>query len=409
MRRPAGPDADGVGRALVKGISELLTPHTAIVDAAMATEGERVAWVGPESEVPAEYSRWPTLDLGGRAVIPGLVDSHTHLVWAGDRLDEYVLRSEGVSYAELLAAGGGIQKSVASTRAATENGLLMLARRRAGSFLRGGVTALEIKSGYGLDTESELRMLRVARQLGEDGPQRVTTTLLAHVPDPDVDRHVAVDRFVAETIPEAARTGLADAVDVFCDEGAFTLAEAERILEAGLRHGLKVKAHAEQLTHTGAARLVAALGGVSADHLECATSDDLTAMAEAGTVATILPVAAMLLRKPVPSASILRSSRVTYAVASDHNPGSSPVFGLLPALQLAIATAGLTVREALIAGTANAGKALGEPSWGTLHAGSHADYLVVDSPRALMPLYTWGSPSIKEMVIGGRSVWRKDG
>lgn len=398
-----------VRRTLVKGISELLTPHTALTGAAMALEGERVAWVGLETQVPPEYSAWPTLDLDGRAVIPGLVDSHTHLVWAGDRLDEYVLRSQGVSYAELLAAGGGIRNTVAPTRAASENGLLMLARRRAGAFLRGGVTAMEIKSGYGLDTESELKMLRVARKLGEDGPQRVTTTLLAHVPDPDVERRFAIDRFVMETLPEAARTGLADAVDVFCDEGAFTLTEARRILEAGLGRGLKVKAHAEQLTHTGAARLVAELGGLSADHLESATKDDFEALAEAGSVATVLPVAALLLKKPVPNADVLRGSGVTFAVASDHNPGSSPVFGLLPALQLAIATSGLTVQEALIAGTANAGKALGRPGWGTLQAGSPADYLVVDSARALMPLYTWGSPTIREMVVGGRSVWRKDG
>jgi len=402
-------DATAATGMLIKGISELYTPHEAVPNAAMAVADGRVAWVGAEAAVPLRFSTWPSVDLGGNAVIPGLVDSHTHLIWAGDRLDEYLLRARGASYAEILAAGGGIHETVTATNDASEPTLLMLARRRAGAFLRGGVTALEIKSGYGLTTEGELRMLRVARRLGEEGSQRVTTTLLAHVPDKSLPRGDYLERFLSETLPEAARLRLADAVDVFCDEGAFTLAETRRILEAALTYGLKVKAHAEQLTHTGAARLVAELGGVSADHLELATADDLAALAAAGTVATFLPVAALLLRRPTPEMAAVRASGVRVAVASDHNPGSSPVFGLLPVLQLAVAIWGMSVEEALVAGTANAGLALDRPEWGNLAVGSVADYLVIDSPRALTPLYTWGSPSLKEMVIGGRTVWRKDG
>ncbi len=394
---------------LVKGISELYTPHEAVPAAAMAVADGRVAWVGAEQALPAPFSTWPSVDLGGNAVIPGLVDSHTHLVWAGDRLDEYLMRARGASYAEILAAGGGIHETVAATNDASEATLLLLARRRAGSFLRGGVTTLEIKSGYGLSTEGELRMLRVARRLGEEGSQRVTTTLLAHVPDKDMARGDYLERFLSETLPETVRLGLADAVDVFCDDGAFTLSETRRILEAALSYGLKIKAHAEQLTHTGAARLVAELGGVSADHLELATGEDLAALAAAGTVATFLPLAALLLRLPTPAIAEVRASGVKVAVASDHNPGSSPMFGLLPVLQLAVAVWGMSVEEALVAGTANAGLALGRPEWGRLAVGSVADYLVIDSPRALTPFYTWGSPSLKEMVIGGRTVWRKDG
>lgn len=394
---------------VVKGIGELYTPDRLIRSAAMALRGGSVVWVGEEATLGGEHVDWPAVDLGGNAVIPGLVDSHTHLVWAGDRLDEYLRRARGASYAAALTAGDGIHATVRATREASEAALLLAARRRAGAFLRSGVTAMEVKSGYGLTTEAELRMLRVARRLGEEGPQRITTTLLAHVPELGVARDAYVDAFVTETLPEAARQGLADAVDVFCDEGAFTLAESRRILEAALTLGLPVKAHAEQLTHTGAARLVAELGGLSADHLELATEGDLAAMAGAGTVATFLPVAALLLKRSPPPREVVRASGVRVALASDHNPGSAPVYGLLPALQLAVATLGMSVEDVLVAGTANAAAALGRPSWGRLEPGSVADYLVVDSPRALTPFYTWGAPSLKEMVIGGQTVWRKDG
>lgn len=396
-------------RRVVRGISELYTPHVRVENAAFVLEDGRFSWVGAEPDLPARYSDWASVNLGGQGVIPGLVDSHTHLVWAGSRVGEYVLRSQGADYQQIMAAGGGIMSTVAATQAMSEAGLLMLARRRAGSFIRGGVVALEIKSGYGLSTEHELRMLKVARQLGEEGAQRVTTTLLAHLPDPDMARERYVQQFVQETMPAAARLGLADAVDVFCEQGAFTLDETRTILEAALELGLGIKAHAEQFSSSGAARLVAELGGLSADHLEHATRADLDALAQAGTVATLLPLAALLLKQPLPSADDLRASGVKVAVASDHNPGSSPLFGLLPALQLASVTAGLSVPEALVAGTANAADALAKPDWGRVEVGAFADYLVVDSPEALTALYTWGTPSLREMVIGGQSVWRKDG
>ncbi|NLG09136.1 MAG: imidazolonepropionase [Deinococcales bacterium] len=398
-----------MNRRVVRGVSELYTPFDRVEDAAFVVDDGRYAWVGPAAALPADYAGWPTIDLGGSAVIPGLVDSHTHLVWAGSRVDEYVRRSAGVTYQEIAAEGGGILATVEATRAMSDAGLMMLARRRAAAFQRGGVTALEVKSGYGLTTEHELRMLQAARRLGEDGPLRVTTTLLAHLPDPAEDRERFLDRFVSETLPEAARQRLADAVDVFIEDGAFTLAEGRRVLEAALELGLPVKAHAEQFSNSGAAKLVAELGGLSADHLERATPEDLEALAAAGSVATLLPLAALLLRAPLPQAAQLRASGVKVAIASDHNPGSSPLFGLLPALQLAGVATGLTVHETLVAGTANAADALGRPDWGRVQAGAAADYLVVNGAEALLPLYTWGQPSIKEMVIGGQTVWRAEG
>ncbi|MFA5552629.1 MAG: imidazolonepropionase [Trueperaceae bacterium] len=394
---------------VVRGISELYTPFQLVEEAAFVVNGERFEWVGRATDLPQEYADWPAVDLGGSGVIPGLVDSHTHLVWAGNRVHEYVRRSKGATYQQISAEGGGIMSTVAATRAVSDAGLLMQARRRANAFQRGGVTALEIKSGYGLSTEHELRMLKAARHLAQDGAQRVTTTLLAHMPDPAVPRASYVEQFVTETLPEAKNQGLADAVDVFIEQGAFTLEEGRRILEAALQLGLPVKAHVEQFGNLGGAKLVAELGGLSADHLEYATPDDLAALASAGTVATLLPLAAMLLKAPLPQAADLRASGVKVAVASDHNPGSSPMYGLLPALQLALVAAGLSVHEALVAGTANAADALGKPDWGRVQPGALADYLVVNAPQALTPLYGWGHPALKEMVIGGQSVWRADG
>jgi imidazolonepropionase len=397
------------GPCLVTGIAELYTPHERVEDAAFVVDGGRFGWVGRSAEAPPEAHALPRVDLGGRGVLPGLVDSHTHLVWDGSRVAEYALRSQGASYEALLASGGGIHATVRATRSAGDERLHGLARRRAAAFLRGGVTTLEVKSGYGLTTEEELRQLAVARRLGDEGPQRLTTTLLAHVPDPEVDRAYHVDRLVAETVPEAAARGLADAVDVFVDRGAFTLDEARRVLEAGLAAGLQVKAHAEQLTRTGAARLVAELGGVSADHLERATDEDLAALAAAGVVATVLPGAAAVLGAGLPAPERFRAAGVKVAVASDHNPGSSPLFGLLPALQLAVAVYGFTVDETLVGATAHAADALRLPDVGRIRPGAHADFVVADGPEALLPLYGWGEPLVHEVVIGGVTAWRRGG
>lgn len=384
-----------------RGISELYTPTERLSDAALAVDHGEVIWLGPAAALPAPYRTWPTTDLGGRGVLPGLVDSHTHLVWAGDRLDEYLQRARGEAYEAILAAGGGIHQTVAATQQATEDALFASAQARARVLLHGGVTALEVKSGYGLSLEHELKMLRVIRRLREAGPQRVTATLLVHVVPTGMDRARYLDMATTELIPEVARADLAEAVDVFIDRGAFGVAEARKVFEAALQHGLKIKGHAEQLTHTGATRLICDLGGLSADHLEQATPEDWQALAASGTVGTLLPGAAVLLRQPFPDARAMWDRGVKIAVATDHNPGSSPLYSLILALQLAIALGKLSVEEALVAGTQHAAAALGQLDWGRLAPGAPADFVVVDDPRALTPLYRWGHAPFAGVYVAG--------
>ncbi len=397
-----------VGKGAVRlfvGISELYTPFRRVPQAAVAVAEGRVRWVGPESEMPEEFRGWHREDLGGRGVLPGFVDAHTHLVYAGNRLEEYLRRARGESYEAILASGGGIHVTVRATQAASEDELLCLARERLRILLAGGVTTVEVKSGYGLSVEGELRQLRVIQRLQGAGPCRVVPTLLLHAVPWGWSREAHVQAVVDELVPEVASEGLAEAVDVFCDRGGFTLEETRRILECAAEHGMPVKAHAEQFEWTGAARLVAELGGLSADHLEVSTPDDWRVLAERGTAAVLLPGAAVVLRKRVPNARAMWDAGVTVAVATDHNPGSSPLWSLLLALQLAVALGGLTVEEALVAGTANAGRALGRPELGRLEPGSPADFVVVDSPHALEPFYWWGRAPIHSVYVGGIRVY----
>lgn len=397
-----------MGRGSVRlfvGISELYTPFRRVPRAALAVLEGRIHWVGPASEMPEEMRLWPGEDLGGRAVLPGLVDAHTHLVYAGNRLEEYLRRARGEPYEVILASGGGIYVTVQATQAASENELFSLASERIRILLAGGVTTVEVKSGYGLSVEEELKQLRVIQRLGEQGPCRVVPTLLLHTIPAGWARENYVRAVTDELIPEVAAQGLAEAVDVFCDRGGFTLEETRRILECALAHGMRIKAHAEQLEWTGAARLVAELGGLSADHLEVSTPDDWRILAERGTVAVVLPGAAVVLRKSVPNARAMWDAGVTVAVATDHNPGSSPLYSLPLALQLAVALGGLTVEEALVAGTANAGRALGRPDVGRLEPGALADFVVVDSPAGLESLYWWGKNLIHSVYVGGVRVY----
>ncbi len=383
-------------------IAELATPAEILRDAALVVAADgTVAWHGERAALPAEYASWPTHDLEGAAVVPGLVDAHTHLIWAGDRLDEYVLRSQGASYEEILESGGGIHNTTRATQAASEADLLRTAKQRAEIFLRGGVTSLEVKSGYGMTLEAELKMLRVAKQLADEVPQRIVPTFLAHVVPHGEERAPFVDMVVKELIPEVARQELAVAVDVFCDRGAYTLAEARRVLETAKEHGLEVKAHAEQLSHTGVSRLVAELGGLSADHLEQVTPEDWEKLAEAGTVGTVLPGATILLHKPFPPARAMWDDGVKVAVATDHNPGSSPFYSLALAMQLAQVHGGLSAPEALLAGTAHAADALGRSELGRLAPGSAADFLVLHEPRAYSLLYRWGHVPLRAAYIAG--------
>ncbi len=390
---------------VLTGISELYTPFRRLEQAAVAVREGQVWWVGPESELPQEFRGWPREDVGGCGVVPGLVDAHTHLVYAGDRLEEYLRRARGEPYESILEAGGGIHATVRATCQTSEDELLRLARRRMLSLLARGVTTVEVKSGYGLTAEEEIRLLRVIARLRAEGPCRVVPTLLVHTVPLGWDRDDYVRVVTEELIPEVAAEGLAEAVDVFCDRGGFDLEETRRILETALRHGLKIKAHAEQFVRLGAARLVAEMGGLSADHLEMSGPEDWQALAQHGVVAVVLPGAALVLRKPLPDLRAMWDAGVTVAVATDHNPGSSPLCSLLLALQLAVALGGLTVEEALVAGTANAAQALGKPALGRLEPGSSADLVVADSPNALDLLYWWGESRIRSVYVGGLKVY----
>jgi len=388
-------------KGVFTGISELYTPRARLEQAALAVENGRFAWVGAEAALPEAYRHWPRTDLGGRGVVPGLVDAHTHLVYGGDRLGEYLQRARGQRYEAILAAGGGIHSTVRATAAASEEELYRLAAARAALFLAQGVTALEIKSGYGLLPEAELRMLRVIRRLKETLPQHIFPTLLAHAVPGGWEREEYVAMFTGELIPEVAHSGLAEAVDVFCDQGAFTLQETRIILEAALSHGLKVKLHAEQIAHTGATRLAAELGALSADHLEQSTPEDWQALARAGTVGTVLPGAAVILRMPFPDARAMWDAGVRVALATDHNPGSSPLYSPWLGMQLTLGLGRLSAEEALIAHTEHAALALGRADLGRVEVGAVADFVVVDSGSALEPLYRWGHLPLWKVFLGG--------
>lgn len=390
---------------LFLGITELYTPFKKIEKPAIAVRNGRVAWVGAAENLPAEYSSWDKVDLGNHSVVPGLVDAHTHLIYAGNRYDEYLRRARGESYEAILESGGGIYSTVRATQAASEDELFDIAKVRALKFMAAGVSAIEIKSGYGLESLHELKMLRVIRRMQQELPLRIHPTLLAHVIPTGWNHKKYLEMFTDELIPEVKHRGLAEAVDVFCDQGAFTLAEARKILQAALAQGLKIKVHAEQIARTGAAKLAAELGALSADHLEQSTPEDWQALAASGTVGTILPGAAVILRKPFPNTRAMWDTGVKIAIASDHNPGSSPLYDLWLAMRLAISLGRLSVEEALIAATANAADALGQSDIGRLEPGAHADFLVVDTPQALLPLYQWGNTPLCSVYVGGQAVW----
>ena len=364
---------------------------------------EKSPGLAGKPSLPEAYSNLPPTDLGGKGVLPGLIDSHTHLIWAGDRIHEYEQRFKGETYESILEAGGGIYNTVRATQAASEEALLELAVKRAEIFLRGGVTTLEVKSGYGLEPEHELKMLRVARALKDRVPQRIVPTLLAHVVPKGWDRRDYVTMFCTDLIPEVARQGLAEAVDVFCDRGAFTVAETRQIFEAALANNLNIKAHAEQLEHTGATKLVAEMGGLSADHLERCSSEDWKALAESGTVGTVLPGATVILKKPFPDCRAAVDAGVKLAVATDFNPGSSPLNSMFLALQLAMALGDLSLPEALAAGTKHAADALGHrhSDLGRLEPGCAADFIVMNHANPRYGLYSWGHAEIAGVYCAG--------
>jgi imidazolonepropionase len=382
-------------------------PCGAIIDGAVAVTGDRIAWIGKRDDLPGGASRPAAAvhDGGGRWMTPGLIDCHTHLVFGGERAREFELRLKGASYEEIARAGGGIVSTVAATRAASAGELLAAARPRLDAFLREGVTTIEIKSGYGLDTASELKMLRVARRLGAEAPVSVVTSFLgAHALPPEYAGRQGdyVDLVCTEMLPAVARSGLADAVDAFCETIGFTPDETARIFTAAASLGLKVKLHADQLSDLSGAGLAARFGALSADHLEYTSLDSVRAMAASGTVAVLLPGANYFLReRQMPPVAAFRDAGVPIAIASNCNPGSAPVLSLLLMLSMAATLFRLTPEEALAGVTRNAAHALGLDDRGVLAVGKRADLALWDIAHPAELAYWIGHNPCHAVVHGG--------
>lgn len=378
-----------------------LTAHA--IDVGIA--GGRIAHLG-EGAPPARE----VLDVSGLLLLPGLVDPHTHLVFAGSRVDEFARRMAGASYGEIAAEGGGIAATVRRTREASDDELWALAKARVEALRVHGVTSVEIKSGYGLSTEHELRLLRVARRVAQEGLARVRTTFLgAHALPPERrdDRERYVEEVVQEQLPAVAESGLADACDVYCDEGAFTLAEARRVLERAHALGLAVRAHVGQFADLGGAELAAELGALSADHLEEVSDRGLEALARAGTVAVLLPGAWRTLRQAAPRAERFRAAGVSVAVGTDLNPGTSPTTDLPLMASLAVRDAGLTTEEAVLAITRNAARAAGFDA-GTLRLGGPADIAAFALSDARALPYAFGGLQASLVLLAGRVLMRRE-
>jgi len=357
-------------------------PYGMIRDAAIAIQDGKIAWVGPQTDVPADFAGLDQRSLGGRVVTPGLIDCHTHIVHGGDRAVEFEMRLNGASYEEVARAGGGIVSTVAATRAASEDELLAQALRRVDVLIAEGVTTIEIKSGYGLDTETELRMLRVARMIADQRPIRVKTTFLGAHATP-AEYAGRDDDYIDEVCIPALRAahaeGLVDAVDGFCEGIAFQPAQIARVFDVARDLGVPVKLHAEQLSNLGGAKLAASYGALSADHIEYLDEPGVRAMADAGTVAVILPGAFYTLRETQqPPLDLLRKHGVPIALATDLNPGTSPLNSILLTMNMGCTLFRMTPEEALRGVTQHAAAALGLTDLGTIAPGQVADLAVWD-------------------------------
>jgi imidazolonepropionase len=387
-------------------VATLADGYGIIEDGAVAVRGGRIAWVGPRAEAPQASI---THDCDGLWLTPGLVDCHTHIVYAGNRSDEWEARLNGATYEDIARAGGGIMSTVRATRAASEDDVLKASLPRIRALLAEGVTTLEIKSGYGLDLETEAKMLRVARRVGELLPVDVRTTFLgAHALPPEYAGRADdyIDMLCGDMLPALAAQGLVDAVDAFCERIGFSHDQTARVFDVARRLGLPVKLHAEQLSDQGGAALVAQYGGLSADHLEWLSEEGVAAMARAGTVAVLLPGAYYFLRETrMPPLSALRDAGVPLAVATDCNPGTSPMTSLLLAMNMACTLWRLTPLEALQGVTVNAARALGLSDRGTLEAGKRADFALWDIARPADLAYAIGANPCRGVVRAG--VWRR--
>jgi imidazolonepropionase len=384
-----------------------------IADAALVWQGSTIRWVGPRRELPVEYWSAERIDGQGGTVVPGLVDCHTHLAFGGWRADEFTRRIEGATYLDIAREGGGIAKTVRLTREAGAEALF----RRARGFLREmaslGITTVECKSGYGLDREHELELLRVYRRLAETEPVNIVATFLgAHVVPPEYSdrREAYVSLVVDDLIPAVAAERLATACDVFVEDSAFSVEEARRILLAGQAAGLASRLHADQLTSSGGAELAAEVGALSADHLEHVSERGVAAMAERGVVAVSLPLASLYLNQPAMPARQLIAAGVAVAVATDFNPGSAPSYHLPLALTLACTLQRMTPSEALKGATFCAAKALGlERRVGSLERGKAADFALIDAPDVDHWLYHLRPNACRLTVAAGEVIWRAPG
>ena len=378
-------------------------PLGVMTNAAIGIVDGRIVRVGKRTELAGFRAR-DVVALGGAWVTPGLIDCHTHLVFGGTRANEHAMRRAGATYEQIAQAGGGIASTVAATKAASADELRGSARRRLHALMRGGVTTIEVKSGYGLDTAAEIRLLNAARAIARDEPVRLVTTLLAlHALPPGQDRDAYVGMVVDDMIPAVARAGLATSVDAFCETIAFTPAEVERVFTAARANGLAVRLHAEQLSNQHGAALAASYKALSADHLEHLDPLGARAMASAGTVAVLLPGAFYALQETrKPPVQLLRDTGVAIAIATDCNPGTSPLLSPTLAMNMACTLFGLTPDEALAGMTINAARALGlAHDIGSVEAGKAADLCVwrIDDLAELS--YWIGYPGPERRIVGG--------
>ena len=390
---------------LITGIGHLTTHQgEPLVHAVVKIEDGSVVYAGPGADAP-DQGLSPRVECEGRAVLPGFVDSHTHLVFGGDRAAEFSMKMAGATYSDVAASGGGILSTVAATRNTAEAALFETAARRVERMIAAGTTTVEIKSGYGLDLDTELVLLRVARRIGTELPVSVKTTFLgAHALPKEFqnDRAGYVDLLVEEMLPAAAP--LADYCDVFVEEGAFTVDEARHIFAVAEKAGMRARVHADQLTHSGGAALAAEIGAVSADHLDHVTEEDATALAAAGVVGVLVPGASYMMRSPQAPGPMLIRQGVTVAIASDCNPGTSYLESMGLVISLAVVQMGLTTDQAIHAATRGGALALGMEGQGTIAPGSAGDLVVLDAPSPEHIPYRPATSLVWKTIKAGRVV-----
>lgn len=382
-------------------------PYGLIENAAIVISGSRIEWLGPIETLP-DYADAEIIDCNGSYMTPGLIDCHTHLIYGGNRIDEFEQRLKGASYEEISKAGGGILSTVRATRSATEAELVSSATKRLNHLISEGVTTIEIKSGYGLDTENELKMLRAARTLREKTTVDIITTFLgAHALPPEFaqNRKGYIDLIIKDMLPKIASEKLAHAVDGFCENIGFTYNEMTRIFKAAKDLGFKLKLHAEQLSNQNGAALAAKFDALSADHLEYLTEESITQMKDSGTIAVLLPGAYYTLQdKKLPPIDLLRKYNVPMAVATDSNPGSSPVLSLKLMMNMASTIFKLTTEEALTGVTKNAAAALGLKDRGILKVGYKADMVLWDINHPAELAYQVGGFQTMQVIKNGNVI-----